>query len=236
MRTNKIYNFIVVALLLASGAMGTLLYMTWSRVREENVERRLDESKLLYQLNKLKKEKEYNTEYYQRLIHDEEFAGRVIREKLGYAGKDEIVFRFKDSTPLSINGSAPNPILTPQNTPKKDNPETLQPQQPQELTETIPVEKEQKSILRRLFSKENTQSKPEKEITPQIRIDLSTDKDSENIDEKTPKTVESTKEQLNQIDGLKTENLIVDEKPVQQIKKKKVSKKRTKNSIRFRAN
>lgn len=126
MGTKKIFNIIIALLLLATAAMGCLLYITWIGVREENIERRLDESRLLYQLNKLSDEKKYNEEYYRRLVYDEAFAERVIREKMGYVGKNEIVFRFKDSTPVSVDtrmspkffprldASKPAPKLSPE--------------------------------------------------------------------------------------------------------------------------
>lgn len=238
MSTSKIYNFIMLALLLASGAMGFLLYVTWSHVREENAERRRDESKLLFQLNKLKEEKEYNTQYYQRLVHDEEFAERVIRERLGYASKDEIVFRFKDSTPLGVNTTTQSqPIKLDTNTEVKSQQEPKEIVKPKDQ-EVQQEQVEQKSLLRRLFSKDSNDTKVEKDITPQIRIDLSTNKDSENIKKPTNKNseqVQSTNEQINQVGELKVETISIKEQS-QQPPKKKTSKKRTKNSIRFRAN
>lgn len=40
----------------------------------------------------------YKKEYHTRLATDQEFAERVIRETLGYAAKNEIVFKFDDKT------------------------------------------------------------------------------------------------------------------------------------------
>ena len=123
MSIGKIYNLIVLALLGASGAMSILLYTTWSHVREKNAEHHQDELRLLRRLNKLKADKEYNTEYYNRLIHDENFAEHVIREGLGVVGKDEIVFRFKDSTPLNLESPMTPPSAhntDTKSTPQKD--------------------------------------------------------------------------------------------------------------------
>ena len=77
-----------------------------SQVRQE-LEKRADE---------LGRECDYKNRYYNKLVSDSEFASRVIREKLGYAYPDDIVFRFKDSEPVSIDddGEAPEPA------PKKD--------------------------------------------------------------------------------------------------------------------
>lgn len=232
MSTGKIYNFITFTLLFASGVMGVWLYLTWTKVREENAESRLDESKLIYRLNKLKQEKEYNTEYYYRLIHDEEFAERVIREKLGYAGKDEIVFRFKDSTPLTVNGSNPPPM------PKIDAKETSEQKKSQETTlseqpEVKPETSKQKSILRRLFSKDEA-PKIEKEIVPQIRIDLRDNQNSENINQAKEEQKEQPELQK-KFEEFKSIS-IEEQTSIPQPQKKKSSKKRKKNSIRFRAN
>ena len=169
MGTKKIFNIIIALLLLATAAMGCLLYITWIGVREENIERRLDESRLLYQLNKLSDEKKYNEEYYRRLVYDEAFAERVIREKMGYVGKNEIVFRFKDSTPVSVDTRmSPKffPRLDASKPAPKLSPETLD----EEVEEAEPPQN--KSLLRRLFSKSDGE-KTEKEIEPKIRIDMS---------------------------------------------------------------
>ena len=233
MSIGKIYNLIVLALLGASGAMSILLYTTWSHVREKNAEHHQDELRLLRRLNKLKADKEYNTEYYNRLIHDENFAEHVIREGLGVVGKDEIVFRFKDSTPLNLESPMTPPSAhntDTKSTPQKD----AKPQQPQKPKEVAlpPSEHQQKSFLRKLFSKDENPPKPEKEIIPQIKIDLSENQKSENINQ--PKEKISTQAKSDK--SFKIENINVGEQQPQQIQKKKSPKKRGKNSIRFRAN
>lgn len=67
------------------------------------MERVLYEQKLEYQENSLEKDRNYKREYYYRLLHDEKFAQRVIREKLGFADPRDIVFRFEDSVPTTID-------------------------------------------------------------------------------------------------------------------------------------
>lgn len=61
-------------------------------------------------IDKLKREKSYHEEYYNRLMKDEVFAERIIRETLGYSSGNEIVFRFddkffseKDKTAVRVN-------------------------------------------------------------------------------------------------------------------------------------
>ena len=59
---DKIYNAIIFLLLFASAAMACLFYVKWLGVREENIERRLDESRLRYNVAKLSDEKAYKEE------------------------------------------------------------------------------------------------------------------------------------------------------------------------------
>ena len=70
---DKIYNAIIFLLLFASAAMACLFYVKWLGVREENIERRLDESRLRYNVAKLSDEKAYKEEYYYRSIFSELF-------------------------------------------------------------------------------------------------------------------------------------------------------------------
>ena len=54
----------------------------------------------------------YKEEYFNRLLYDDDFAARKIREKLGLARPDEIVFRFEDSTPTAADSEESSaPIL-----------------------------------------------------------------------------------------------------------------------------
>lgn len=90
-------------LALATIGMAAFLYISWCGMREETEQIRMSRRLLDDQLELLDKEKEFKTEYYYRLLHDEKFAGRVIREKLGFAQSDEVVFRFDDSEPANID-------------------------------------------------------------------------------------------------------------------------------------
>ena len=75
-------------------------YSQWSGISEENNELRSSCASLRAQVDKLQKEWEFKNEYYNRLLSDSEFSERIIREKLGYAYPNDIVFRFKDSEPV----------------------------------------------------------------------------------------------------------------------------------------
>lgn len=87
-------------LLLLSVVAGMCFYSQWRGVSEENNELRSSCAALRAQVDKLQKEWEFKNEYYNRLLSDSEFSERIIREKLGYAYPNDIVFRFKDSEPV----------------------------------------------------------------------------------------------------------------------------------------
>lgn len=173
---DKIYNAIIFLLLFASAAMACLFYVKWLGVREENIERRLDESRLRYNVAKLSDEKAYKEEYYYRLVHDDAFAERVIREKLGFVGKNEIVFRFKDSTPVSVDTNFGRTVV--RNAEKQtreaaaSQTEGGQPA-PQEQTEKQAKPAAEKSILRRLLSAADEPKKTETREQPSFKIDMS---------------------------------------------------------------
>lgn len=173
---DKIYNAIIFLLLFASAAMACLFYVKWLGVREENIERRLDESRLRYNVAKLSDEKAYKEEYYYRLVHDDAFAERVIREKLGFVGKNEIVFRFKDSTPVSVDTNFGRTVV--RNAEKQtreaaaSQTESGQPA-PQEQAEEQIKPAAEKSILRRLLSAADEPKKTETREQPSFKIDMS---------------------------------------------------------------
>lgn len=104
MRT-KWYKFGTVALLAASVAAGVYFYSKWRGVTAENDELDASRQRLRAEIDTLQKEWERKNEYYNRLVSDGEFAERVIREKLGYAYPDDIVFRFKDTAASDIDDS-----------------------------------------------------------------------------------------------------------------------------------
>ena len=102
MNSHAVYRLIIAALLMLIVGIGFVLWRGVSDARAINDELRLDEQKLLYRLKSLAEEKAYKQEYYFRLIHDDNFADRVIRQKLGFVGQGELVFKFDDSAPVSI--------------------------------------------------------------------------------------------------------------------------------------
>lgn len=95
----KLLIFLLMAGLIG---IGTLLFFALKGMKDENNELLQTEQKLSEQIQKLTKERDYKREYFQRLLYDEDFAGRVIRQKLGFVNKGEIVFRFEGSDPVGI--------------------------------------------------------------------------------------------------------------------------------------
>ena len=224
---DKIYNAIIFLLLFASAAMACLFYVKWLGVREENIERRLDESRLRYNVAKLSDEKAYKEEYYYRLVHDDAFAERVIREKLGFVGKNELVFRFKDSTPVSVDMNFGRAVV--RNAENRagetaaSQTEDGQPAQAQAEEQAEPAE--EKSILRRLFSAADEPKKTETREQPSFKIDMSKPADGTRQTAATPAPKNAASAQASAAQhAAKPE-----EKPAAPARKKA----RTPNSIRF---
>lgn len=103
---SKIYTFIIVLLVAVSALAAVCFYSEWRGMMQENAELRASLDALKAKVETLRKEWEFKNEYYNRLVSDGEFAERVIREKLGYAYPEDIVFRFKDSEPADIDDNA----------------------------------------------------------------------------------------------------------------------------------
>ena len=108
MGVRGIYRLMMLIMSVAIVAFAAIAYVNWVAMREENAERDMVRQKLFDHVQKLKADKEYKTQYFYRLLHDEKFAERIIREKLGFVGKDEIVFRFEDSNPVGVEIAAGN--------------------------------------------------------------------------------------------------------------------------------
>ncbi len=103
MNSHGVYRLFIFALIVLIGGIGFLLWRAVENSKAENAELLLDEERLIDRVKELAEEKAYKEEYYFRLLHDEDFAGRVIRQKLGFVGVGELVFKFEDSAPVSID-------------------------------------------------------------------------------------------------------------------------------------
>lgn len=105
-----VFRFLIVLLFAGFFGIAGLLFFAIAGMNEENEELRTTEKKLSNQIEKLSHERDYKREYYHRLLYDEKFAERIIRQKLGFSNPDEIVFRFEESAPVRVSDPfAPKP-------------------------------------------------------------------------------------------------------------------------------
>jgi len=69
---------------------------------EENANLLAREQNLSRELEKIKSDLEFQTEYYRMLLYDDNFVARRIKEKFGYTGPNEITFKFTEGEPVKI--------------------------------------------------------------------------------------------------------------------------------------
>lgn len=89
-------RILLVLLIVALSGVTTGLVLVWTQTKREFVafeERRMD---METQLAELKKEREAKEAYLRAFINEPEFVERVIRDRMGYVGPGEIVFRFQN--------------------------------------------------------------------------------------------------------------------------------------------
>lgn len=108
MGIKAVYRLVILMLCALLAFSAAMSYVGWRNMREENAELELSRQRLAEQKKNLADEKAYKEEYFNRLLYDEYFAARKIREKLGLASPDEIIFRFEDSTPTSADTDEPS--------------------------------------------------------------------------------------------------------------------------------
>lgn len=112
MGIKAVYRLVILMLCALLAFSAAMSYVGWRNMREENTELELSRQRLAEQKKNLADEKAYKEEYFNRLLYDDDFAARKIREKLGLARPDEIVFRFEDSTPTAADSEESSaPIL-----------------------------------------------------------------------------------------------------------------------------
>ena len=112
MGIKAVYRLVILMLGARVAFSAAVSYVGWRNMREENTELELSRQRLAEQKQNLSDEKAYKEEYFNRLLYDDDFAARKIREKLGLARPDEIVFRFEDSTPTAADSEESSaPIL-----------------------------------------------------------------------------------------------------------------------------
>lgn len=91
---------IMVSALLLAGAAAFAVAI--KNVADENRLLLQRESALIKRVEKLRDELAYQSEYYEKLLHDDRFVQRLIKQKLGYTSQDEIIFRFNDDEKVDI--------------------------------------------------------------------------------------------------------------------------------------
>lgn len=103
MKLGAFRKFLLLVFFCAFAFCAVLMYLSLRGIMQENEKMASNDATLQSEIERLEREKAYKEEYYFRMIHDENFAARVIRERMGYSSPKEIVFRFEDSKPVSVN-------------------------------------------------------------------------------------------------------------------------------------
>ncbi len=86
----------LILLVVALSAVTTGLILVWTQIRREYIAFEDRRAQAEIQLADLRKERESKEAYLKAFINDPEFVERVIRDRMGYVGPGEIVFRFQN--------------------------------------------------------------------------------------------------------------------------------------------
>lgn len=89
-------RFLLFLLIVLLSVTSTGLFMVWSQSKREF--EAFEEKRLRFEarLDELRKERESREAYLRAFLSDPDFVERVIRERMGYVGPGEIVFRFEN--------------------------------------------------------------------------------------------------------------------------------------------
>lgn len=90
------YKGLFFSLVLCSLVLNVWLGMTLLQARREQAALNHREEALLVELAETLQQTEDKQEYLDRLVRDPDFRERVVREKLGRAREDEIIFHFQE--------------------------------------------------------------------------------------------------------------------------------------------
>lgn len=110
-KENKNSTFLVLIIMMCVLLLGgiTAFAIAIKNVADENRRLADRENALILRVERLKDELAYQTEYYQKLLHDDRFVQRLIKQKLGYTSEGEIIFRFNDDEKVEIEGMKDSP-------------------------------------------------------------------------------------------------------------------------------
>lgn len=88
-------RILLILLVVVLSGVTTGLVLVWTQTRREyaNFEQRRSQAE--QQLAALRHERESKEAYLRAFLNEPEFVERVIRERMGYVGPGEIVFRFE---------------------------------------------------------------------------------------------------------------------------------------------
>ena len=76
--------------------VSTGLVLVWTQTRREFVAVEEQHMQAIAQLASMRKEREAKEAYLRAFLNDPDFVERIIRDRLGYVGPGEIVFRFEN--------------------------------------------------------------------------------------------------------------------------------------------
>jgi len=130
------YKFLVAALSVLLALVGVLSAFLFLQAKRELDHFKNREGELHQQLANLQVQLEAREEFLQRLQSDPDFLDRVVRQRLGYARPDELIFRFDvdrktatlpgtkpavDPAPPAKPAPPPAPVHSPTKTPVLSN-------------------------------------------------------------------------------------------------------------------
>lgn len=89
-------RILLLLLIVILSVVSTGLFIVWTQTRREF--QHFEEERLAAEaeLEKLREEREVKEAYLRSFLGEPEFVERVIRERMGYVGPDEVVFRFEN--------------------------------------------------------------------------------------------------------------------------------------------
>ena len=89
-------RILLILLVVILSAVTTGLILVWSQTRREYLAFEDHRIQVETQLASMRQERAAKEAYLRAFLNDPEFVERVIRDRLGYVGPDEIVFRFEN--------------------------------------------------------------------------------------------------------------------------------------------
>jgi cell division protein FtsB len=89
-------RILLILLIVVLSGVTTGLLLVWNQTRREFVAFEEHRIQVESQLASMKREREAKEAYLRAFLNEPEFVERVIRDRLGYVGPGEIVFRFEN--------------------------------------------------------------------------------------------------------------------------------------------